>query len=463
MNILLQLFHITPKRYLQYRTVLRVCLPLVLSLSATTMMEFTDRIFLANYEIDAISAALPAASVSFLFLVFFGGVSGYAGVFIAQYTGRGDHRKVGSVLWQAIWFSLGAAVVIFILGLFAEPIFAFVGHTARVQQLERTYFSILCNGSVLQLTMVTLSAFLTGRGLTRPVMVITFIGVIINIPLDYALIFGHIGFPECGIGGAAIATVFSWMVNTLLLAILIFTRHNNKEFAVFDGWRFHRKRFFRLMRFGIPGAMQFTTDVATFTFFILLIGRIGGNALAATNIVFSINSLSFMPAMGASQGVSILVGQALGRGKPKQAKDAVRRASEMLFFYVLLVDIAMLFYPEVLLSPFFVENGPEGQAVQEMAVILLRIVAAFLFFDAFYMVFSGALRGAGDTAYMMWAAGLTGIFTMVLPVWVGIVFFDISITTAWFAVLAFLAIIFTISLRRYLSGKWQKMIVIEEE
>ena len=73
-----------------YREVLRVCLPLVLSLSATTLMEFTDRVFLANYSIDAISAALPAGIVSYLPIAFLGGIGGYIGVFIAQYTGRGD-------------------------------------------------------------------------------------------------------------------------------------------------------------------------------------------------------------------------------------------------------------------------------------------------------------------------------------------------------------------------------------
>lgn len=454
----------TPKRYLQYRDVLRICLPLVLSLSATTIMEFTDRIFLANYSIDAISAALPAGITSFLFLVFFGGVGGYAGVFIAQYTGRGDHRKTGSIFWQAIWFSLVAAFFIILLGqVGAKPIFAFAGHAQQVQELERSYFTILCNGAPFYLAMNVFGTFFTGRGLPRPVMVVTVIGVLINIPLDYALIFGAFGLPEMGIAGAAIATVFSWFVNTLLLGTLIFTKDNNRQFAILSGWRFHKERFLRLMRFGIPGSLQFTVDMTSFTVFILLVGKIGTDALAASNIVLSINSLTFMPSMGASQGISVLVGQALGRKRPQQAEDYVKRAAELLFIYTLAADLFFICFPEHILAPFFFSQNAEASELFSLAVILLKIVAIYLFFDCFYMIYSGALRGAGDTRFMMTAAALAGLCIMIVPIYTGVHFFHISVLVAWFFVLAFITSLFCISLLRYRSGKWKEMIVIEEE
>ena len=451
------------KRYPQYLEVLRVCLPLVLSLSATTAMEFTDRVFLANYSIDAVSAALPAASVSFLFLVFFGGVSGYAGVFIAQYTGRGDHDKIGSIFWQAMWFSLAASAFIIILGFYAEDIFAATGHAAEVQRLECIYFTILCHGSAFHLAMITFGTFFSGRGLTRPVMLTTFAGVLINIPLDYAMIFGHFGLPEMGIAGAATATVLSWFINTLIFAKLNFTRRNNRSFAIVSAWHLHPQRFLRLLRFGIPGALQFTIDVAVFTVFILLVGRISTDALAATNIVFSVNALSFMPAMGASQGAGILVGQSLGKGRPERAVELVRRSGELLFCYVLIVGIFFCFVPGLILSPFFLQGGGQSHEVYSIAIILMRIVTAFIFFDAFYMLFSGALRGAGDTAFMMWAAVLMGISGMVLPVYVGITWFHISVITAWLFVALFLACMCAIAYLRYRAGKWKTMLVIESQ
>ncbi len=236
-----------------YRKVSAVCLPLVLSMSAATLMTFTDRIFLANYSLNAISAALPAGITSYLFVTFFGGISGYAGVFIAQYTGRGSHLKVGKVLWQGIYFTLATGICLWLLALFATaPLFSLAGHPREVQELEQIYFSILCKGAVFSVATVTLSTFFTGRGLTRPVMLITFLGVIINIPLDYGLIFGHWGLPELGIKGAAIATVAAWVIEVVCLVLLIFTAKNNHCFGVFSEYRFDRRLFTRLMRFGIP-------------------------------------------------------------------------------------------------------------------------------------------------------------------------------------------------------------------
>jgi MATE family multidrug resistance protein len=446
----------------RYREVLRVCLPLVLSLSATTLMEFTDRIFLANYSIDAISAALPAGITSYLPIAFFGGVGGYAGVFIAQYTGRGDNRKIGNVLWQGIHFSLASGFILWLLAIFATgPLFLLAGHPPEVRVLEEIYFAILCKCAVLHVAMITLSTFFTGRGITRPVMVITLLGVFVNIPLDYALIFGHWGCPELGIEGAAIATVTAWAVNVACLALLIFTRDNNRRFGVFSHFRFDRDIFARLMRFGIPGSLQFTMDILAFTLFILLVGRIGKAELAATNIVLSINALAFMPSMGVSQGVSVLVGQALGRRSPRLAAEYVRSACQLLLVYILAIDLVFLFAPDLVLSPFLASNDSDAQ-VGLFSRSLLHIVAAYLFFDALYMVFSGALRGAGDTRFMMLAIAVASPLCLVLPVYIGVRYLQITVATAWLWVLFFVTVLFLLSALRFRRGVWRKMLVIEE-
>ncbi len=447
-----------------YREVLRVCLPLVISLSATTLMEFTDRIFLANYSLDAISAALPAGITSYLPIAFFGGVGGYAGVFIAQYTGRGDEEKIGCVLWQSIHFTLVSGLLLWLVGIFAAgPFFAMVGHPPGVQKLEEMYFSILCRGAVLHVAMVTLATFFTGRGITRPVMLITFLGVFINIPLDYALIFGHWGLPELGIEGAAIATVAAWGVNVVCLAGLIFTKANNRRFGIYKNFSFNREIFTRLMRFGVPGSLQFTMDILAFTLFILLVGRIGLTELAATNIVLSINALAFMPSMGVSQGMSVLVGQALGRGKPRLASEYVTDGCRLLMLYILAVDLVFIFAPDFVLSPFLAagQGAATHQAVLHQSRPLLQIVAAYLFFDALYMVFSGALRGAGDTRFMMLAIAVASPLCLILPVYIGVEYLQIGVHTAWLWVLCFVTVLFALSALRFRRGSWKKMLVIE--
>lgn len=447
-----------------YQEVLRVCLPLVLSLSATTIMEFTDRVFLANYSLEAISASLPAGITAYLFLSFFGGIGSYAGVFIAQYSGKGDHKSIGSVLWQAIYFTLFSGIVIYLLALFAtETIFMVAGHEKEVQRLETIYFSLLCKGGVLHVAMATLSTFFTGRGITRPVMIITFIGVIVNIPLDYALIFGVWGMPEMGIQGAAIATVIAWLINVLLLILLIFTKKNSTIFHLRSQVPLQWRLMKRLLRFGVPAAFQFTMDILAFTLFILLVGRIGTAQLAATNIVLSINALTFMPSMGASQGISVLVGQALGKKSPALAGSYVSSGVRLLLGYIFMVDLMFIFTPEFILAPFFHETGHGvDPGILVYAKDILKIVAVYLFCDALYMMYTGALRGAGDTRFMMIAATVAAPFCLVLPVYIGIGYFSISITTAWLWVLFFISSLNLVSWLRYKQGKWKKMLVIED-
>lgn len=453
------------RQHNRYREIIRVCLPLVMGISATTVMEFTDRAFLANYSLEAISAATPAGIAAFLFMAFFGGVGGYAGVFIAQYSGSGAHERIGRVLWQGIYFSIFSGLIFWALSAWAAgPLFRLAGHSPEVQVLEEIYFTILCRGAILHVAVATLSTFFTGRGLTRPVMVISLIGMLINVPLDYALIFGRWGMPEMGIAGAAIATVASWAISLLLLIVLIFTREHDRCFAVFSSRRFDREIFLRLMRFGIPGSLQFSIDILAFTVFILLVGRIGTVELAATNIVLSINALAFMPSMGVSQGISILVGQALGRRRPDQARQAVWSGIHMLLIYIGIIDLFFIFCPETVLLPFIAADQDQAVSAQvlENAVDILRIVSAYLFFDALYMVFSGALKGAGDTRFLMLCVGIASLACLILPVGWGIASFGMGIHTAWLCVLLFVFVLFLLSAGRYRKGKWQKMFVIED-
>ena len=450
------------RRRSRYREVANVCVPLVMGTAATTVMEFTDRVFLANYSLDAIAAATPSGIAAFLFLAFFGGVAAYISVFIAQYKGAGKSGRIGAALWQGIYFSISSGCVLAASSQFmTAPIFSLAGHPQHIQSLEAVYFKILCMGSVFHISSHALSAFFTGRGETRPVMVVSFLGMAFNIPLDYLLINGIWIFPELGIAGAAIATVSSWALMALLFSMLIFTSTNEKDYSVVSDRGFDTDMLMRLMKHGIPGSMQFCLDVFAFTFFIFMVGRIGAPELAATSIVLSISSIAFMPAMGFSQGISTLVGQALGRKRPDEAKYATLSAMHFLLFYTLLVDLLFIFAPEKAMYLFMVhsQNVGEAIAIMEMGRSLLHIVAIYLFMDAMYMSFVGVLKGAGDTRFVMWSIGIAGLCFMIAPLYIGVYLLQMGVVYAWICVLVFITSLFLLSFYRYRQGKWKHMLV----
>lgn len=450
---------------ISHRQILTVCLPLMMSSAAVTVMEFTDRIFLTHYSVEAISAATPAGVTALLFIAFFSGVTGYAGVFIAQYTGAGADRRVGGVLWQALYFSILSGLCFLALAGLAGPIFRLGGHSPDVQRLEIVYFRILCLGAVLHVAEIGLAGFFTGRGLTRPVMIVNILGMALNIPLDYALINGFGPFPELGIAGAGLATVAAWLFMLLLYTVLIFRPGNDRRFAVWSARRWDTALFGRLMRYGIPGSLQFCLDICAFLFFIFMVGRIGKPALAATNIVITVNALAFLPALGFSQGVSMLVGQALGRGDPDRARMAVRKAIQLLLGFIVLVDLLYLLAPEQVIG-LFVPGGMPGTGyatILATAVRLLRVVAIYIFMDALYMIFAGALRGAGDTRFVMWSIGLASVVVMIGPTYLVVEVLKLDLMAAWICVLLFITCLFAICGLRYRQGRWQSMRVVEAE
>jgi MATE family multidrug resistance protein len=198
----------------RYRTVITVSLPLVMSMAATTVMEFTDRVFLSNYSMDAIAAALPAGITVFLFLTFFSGISAYMNVFIAQYKGAGAGGRIGACLWHGIYFSLFSALLLLLLSLAAEPIFRLSGHPPAIQNLEAIYFRTLCLGGGLNVLGAGLATFFSGRGQTRPVMFVSLVGHVFQHSPGLCPDHTACGFfRRLGIFGAALATVFSWLAD----------------------------------------------------------------------------------------------------------------------------------------------------------------------------------------------------------------------------------------------------------
>jgi MATE family multidrug resistance protein len=445
-----------------YRRILQISLPLVASMASTTIMEFTDRIFLGHYSLEAIAAALPAGILHFVIICFFMGVINYTNVFVAQYSGADEPENVGASIWQGLYCAMLGALFLFGVSFFAEELFILGGHGPEVRKLEAIYFRILCFGAAPALVSVSLSCFFSGRGYTRPVMLVNLFAACMNIPLDYALINGKLIFPELGIAGAALATTMAWTITALFFAWLVFTPRNNQLFAVWRARKFNGEIFGRLMKFGLPGGVQFFMEMFAFTFFIFMTGRLGKLELAATNIAFSINSLAFMPMLGFHIGISTIVGQAIGRGEPLVGARAVTNSLHLTLTYMGLVVIVFLFAPEWLLKLFRPHDmgASEFESLVQTGVVLLRFVSLYTFFDALCLTFSGALKGAGDTRFVMLTMLFCSICIMVIPAYLTVEIFKAGLFAVWCVATAFISSLGIAYFLRYRSGKWQGMNVM---
>ncbi len=444
-----------------YRHVLRVSLPLVASMASSTIMEFTDRLFLSRYSVEAIAACVPASLANLLFLMACMGISSYASVFIAQFVGAGRPDRVGPTLWQSLRISAAAGIFLLLLRLPAPGIFALAGHEPAVLALELKYFNVLMAGSWIALLGSSLGCFYSGRGHTRPLMLANIAAVAVNIPLDYALIYGRFGLPELGIFGAGLATVCGWLLATVLLALMVFTRKNNRAFHIWKGRARDNALLLRMLRFGLPSGVNSFLEMFTITWFAFAVGRLGEIAQAATNIVLAINSVSFLPMLGFNFGASILVGQAMGAKDPTGARWAAVNTMHMGVFWMAFMAAIFLTLPGPLMDLFSVAGDPAIQAqVRQIGITLFWFLVLYCCLDAFCLVFGGALKGAGDTWFLLKAMLLSCAVCILAPIAILFATETATLVRLWFCFSAHIALVGAIVLVRFFRGSWKKIRVL---
>lgn len=444
-----------------YRSLLAVAVPLILSNGATSVQQFVDRMFLAWSSPEAMAAATPAGILNFTLMSLFINTAAYAGTFIAQYFGAGRNKRIGAVVWHTIYLSLAGGAIMALISPFAGAIFRLTGHGPTIAPLEAAYFRILSLGAIFPILTAGLAGFYAGQGRTWPVLWINLQATALNVILDYWLIFGGLGVPAMGISGAAIATVTATASGTIVLAGMIFFRRDRRSFGI-GRPRLEGDLLRRMVRYGVPSGLQVTMDVSGFTVFILLIGRLGLQSLAATNIALSINMLAFMPVIGLGIAVSILVGQHIGDHSVGIAEYSIYSGVHLALAYMACIAAAYLFLPHLFLLPYTMNAAPgEYDTIAANTRLLLRFVALYSLFDALSLTFGSGIKGAGDTRFVVLANLVLSVGVLIVPASIIILVFHGGMSGAWSAATAYVSLLGIVFYLRFRNGAWKRMRVIE--
>jgi MATE family multidrug resistance protein len=445
-----------------YREVLKISLPLILSTATWSLQHFVDRVFLTWYSPDAIAASMPSAMANWTIISLFVGIAIYVNTFVAQYYGAHRYHKIGPAVWQGIYLSLIASIALVPFYLWAPEMFVLFGHQSPILELETIYFQLLLFGAPFVVISNAVSGFFSGLGKTWVVMWVNLLGTAINLLLDYLMIFGVGFFPEMGMAGAAIATDIAMVMTAAIFMMLFLRQRYQAQYRTRNGWRFNPTLFLRLLRFGTPNGMQFVLEIFAFTVFVFLVGRLGLVPLAASNIALNINMLALLPMMGLSMGVSILVGQHLGEDRPELAEIATWSAFHIGFLFFTVLGLAYFLIPELFLWPFTILADPaEFAEIAQLTAVLLRFVAFYCLFDAGNMVFSGAIKGAGDTRFVMLTTLVLSVTLLLLPSFITLFWLDGGIYAMWLTVTAYVCGLCLVFYWRFRMGKWREMRVIE--
>lgn len=441
--------------------VLSIAFPLIIASSGHAARLFADRVMLARYSQTAIAAAMPAGLASFCLMCFFFGIAGYSATFVAQYSGSGHAQKTGLAVWQGIYVALIGGLLVGLCAPAARFIFTWMNHGPEVIEEQIIYFQSLVQLASGAMLLAAINGFWSGRGRTSVVMGIELLCTTANIFLNQVLIFGKWGFPELGILGAGLATGLSNFLGLAVALTLFLSPTARQRFGTLPRRTFNPALFMRLMRFGSPAGFQFALDLIAFNLFVVLLGRLGAMELEAANIAFAVNALSFQPLIGLGMSVSIIVGQNIGAGLITPARRAVRSAFTLALIYGVILGVIFIATPDVILKIFARSNDPNQTQTLALAAVYLRFVTAYLLFDSTYIIFSHAIRGAGDTRFAMFAGIILSWATLALP---GFIAYHsgAGANTLWTILVAHVMLAGIVFLARYRAGHWTRMRVIEE-
>jgi MATE family multidrug resistance protein len=439
-----------------------LALPMVVSSACDGVMTFTDRLFLSRVGPEQMNAALGGGVTMQTLTFFIMGLTGYATALVAQYYGAGQKAKASKASFQAILITMAAWPVILLI----KPLAVSFFHLANIPELQivhqTEYFNILAWGSLFSMMRYTLGCYFTGIGKTRIVMIATLVAMLMNVVLDYVLIFGHFGFPVLGIRGAAIATVSGSLCALVFLIFPYFNRINRLEFSVMKSFRYDKALMRKFLYYGMPAGLEMFLNFLSFFLITIIFQSEGDIAATASTIMFNWDLVSFIPLVGIEVAVTSLVGRYMGAEKPDVAYRSAISGVKTGIFYSAVILLLFVFIPELLVNVFHpgVQNQVFDSAVP-IAVKMIRIAALYVLADSMMVSFVGALRGAGDTHFVMYAS-VSANWIFLLVVYVSCKVFHTSVEISWLLMVLFYLVYCIILASRFLGGKWKKISVVNQ-
>ena len=380
---------------------LRLAYPVILGMLGHTFVAFADNIMVGQLG----TAELAAVSLgnSFVFIAMSLGIGFSTAItpLVAEADGAGDKKagksalKHGLVLCTLLGFSLFGIILL------CKPFLHYMKQPVEVVELAMPYLDLVAFSLVPLIIFQAFKQFSEGLSQTKYPMYATVLANVINIVINYLLIFGSFGFPKLGIVGAAIGTLTSRFIMVGYIWFLL-KRKEKFQFYVtnFNFKAIERKIINKIISLGFPSALQMFFEVAIFTAAIWLSGVLGKNAQAANQIALNLSSMTFMVGMGLSVAAMVRVGNQKGL----QNFQELRRIAQSIFFLTLLLEVvfAALFLlgrhwlPTIYLDVDDVVNQMDNTEVIIIAAKLLLVAAFFQISDGIQVVVLGALRGLQD-------------------------------------------------------------------
>lgn len=443
--------------------------PLMMSWLSVMMMGFIDRLYLANYSLDALNSAVKAGTMAWAFIYALEILCEMSEVFVAQYNGAKQYKKLGRPVWQMLWVSLVSFAFFIPFGYWGREI---LFPTSPTIGMEGDYFGTLMYFAPAYGLIGACTAFFIGQGRTALITGVVVVANIINLVLDPLFIFGWEGYvPEMGIKGAAIATGIGSLAQGLIL-FAFFIRRKNRETLGAADYHFDRQLLRKCLRVGAPVALCMTLELLGWGFFYNIMSLASPTHILVAGLCQSILILFFFFGIGMEKGITAIAGNLIGAKLHHKIPNLMSSARTLIGIFTLLTAIPFVLYPDLFLDWFLnnkqtLEMG-HGPAVAGDIAGIRPILYAGLVITWFYlltentrMAYNAPLMAAGDTLFIMGTNVTLVWFCLLVPTYLWVISYGADPLESLYVWTFYGVIACAAPMLRYWYGSWKERTLIE--
>lgn len=438
---------------MMYADVIRIAWPSMVELLLTQLASMIDLMMVGQLGAWALTSVGLTTQPKFLFMTIFQALNVGATAMVARSKGAGRQDKANLIMRQALMMTFLVAIAMSFIGYFSsEWMVKFMGASDAESLAGGTiYLQIQMIGFVPMALTTVITAVLRGVGDSRTAMIYNVVANVVNVILNYFLIYGHMGFPALGIAGASLATILGQAV-AMVMAFYAVMRHRSGylHLRLTDGFLPDKESIASIFKIGFPAMVEQLVMRAGMIIYSKTVASLGTVAFATHQVCMNIQALSFMNGQAFGVSATSLVGQCLGKRRPDMAEQYSRRTRRVGMMVSLFLATCFVLFSHQIVALY--NNDPE---IVSLGGTILMFIAFIQPFQASQFILAGVLRGAGDTR-----ATAVITFMTVLLVRPGLAIlmiygFHLGLPGAWVALAADQLLRSLLVWIRYRTGKWK--------
>jgi len=376
---------------------------------------------------------------------------------VARSRGQQDQKKANQVFKQAMLLNLIMSIGLMLVGLAcSEWLIRFMSASGIAEQTLQygvEYLNIQLYGFVPVCLAATVTAALRGVGDTKTPMVYNTVANVVNIIMNYALIYGKLGCPAMGVAGASLATIIGQFVAFVIAMTVAFGKKHYLYVDLREKFTFNRQIMKDVTSIGLPSMIEQLIMRAGIIVFLRTVASLGDTMYATHQIVMNIQSMSFMVGQAFGNSSTTLMGQSLGKRRYDMAAVYMHKTRQVGFWVSVVLMVLMAVFSRQLIMLY--NSTPE---VVEMGAGLMLVVAAMQPIQCGQFIVSGGLRGVGDTRYNAMVVLITTLGVRAILSVIAVYVLQWGLWGAWIALFADQGLRSILILRRYRTGKWKEQL-----